>query len=514
MRNWLLGSTSVALLAVVPQAGWSLSPQEAWDHWKTQGDRFGLTVSAETETPAGATLTLEGLKYVGEWGFVQAEYNGGTFTLSEEGDSVSVSYPADGTITIKAAPPGESAFEATLNLSYPGATTLLSQEGDKLIDVSRFPGFTIAIGEVRIDDKPFDITGEYAMSNLEYSQNIATSGDPVYESDVSISDLAINYQMQIPEAKVTMKSAAQASNVTAVTTAALGALLTELEKDMSAYDDAAMMDMIGRVLDSGFRIDSKSHYESYTVSDETTDENGTFSNTFTIREGDADVTVDAGGMAYDVTSGSLDGALVIPGLPLPELAFAASAMEIAFDFPFTSGEEGAPYSWKLALDSLTMGEPIWSLFDPGAVLPRDPASLVVSQSGQLRWISNLFSAETVGARTPPVEPLSANLDELKLAMLGAELTGTGAFTFDQVTKKLFSNGVPQPEGKAEFRLTGGNALLDKLVQAGLLPQDQFMMTRMMIGMFAVPGEGDDVLTSEIEVDADGKVLINGAPVPF
>jgi hypothetical protein len=47
-----------------------------------------------------------------------------------------------------------------------------------------------------------------------------------------------------------------------------------------------------------------------------------------------------------------------------------------------------------------------------------------------------------------------------------------------------------------------------LIQMGLIPEDQAMMPRMMLGMFATP-VGDDMLTSTIEVNAEGHVLANG-----
>jgi hypothetical protein len=69
--------------------------------------------------------------------------------------------------------------------------------------------------------------------------------------------------------------------------------------------------------------------------------------------------------------------------------------------------------------------------------------------------------------------------------------------------------MPAPTGAANIKLVGANGLMDKLVAMGLLPEDQAMGARMMMGLFAVPGEGDDTLTSKLEVTADGQVLANG-----
>jgi len=58
-------------------------------------------------------------------------------------------------------------------------------------------------------------------------------------------------------------------------------------------------------------------------------------------------------------------------------------------------------------------------------------------------------------------------------------------------------------------LSGGNGLLDKLVGMGLVQEEQAMGARMMIGLFARPGGGEDTLQSTIELKEDGSVLANG-----
>ena len=71
-----------------------------------------------------------------------------------------------------------------------------------------------------------------------------------------------------------------------------------------------------------------------------------------------------------------------------------------------------------------------------------------------------------------------------------------------------SSGTPKPLGAVDMQLVGGNALIDKLVGMGLVPEDQAMGARMMMGLFAVP-TGEDQLTSKIEFKEDGGVYANG-----
>ena len=113
-----------------------------------------------------------------------------------------------------------------------------------------------------------------------------------------------------------------------------------------------------------------------------------------------------------------------------------------------------------------------------------------------------------GGEVLPGEVDALDLNSLTLRAAGAELTGQGSFVFDNSDMQTFG-GIPAPDGSVDLRLQGANDLLDTLISMGYLPEDQAMGVRMMMGMFAVPGDGEDVLNSTIEVRPDGQVLANG-----
>ena len=69
--------------------------------------------------------------------------------------------------------------------------------------------------------------------------------------------------------------------------------------------------------------------------------------------------------------------------------------------------------------------------------------------------------------------------------------------------------MPKPTGAVDLKLVGGNGQLDKLVTMGMLPDEQAMGARMMMGLFAVPGDAPDTLNSKIEINDEGHVLANG-----
>ena len=128
-------------------------------------------------------------------------------------------------------------------------------------------------------------------------------------------------------------------------------------------------------------------------------------------------------------------------------------------------------------------------------------------TGKATMFVSLFDQAALASADAPGQFDSVTLRDLVLRVAGAELTGAGAFTFDNADKATIP-GMPRPEGAVDLKLTGGNKLLDTLVAMGLVPEDQAMGARMMMGLFAVPA-GDDTLTSKIEVNTEGHALANG-----
>ena len=102
-----------------------------------------------------------------------------------------------------------------------------------------------------------------------------------------------------------------------------------------------------------------------------------------------------------------------------------------------------------------------------------------------------------GSKTAPGLLNSLNLNQLSVKLAGAELTGAGAFTFDNSDMTTFP-GTPLPTGKIDLKAVGLNALIDKLVAMGLVPKDQALQGRMVLAMFANTSATSDEMTSTLE----------------
>ncbi|MFK7939843.1 MAG: hypothetical protein AB8B82_10715 [Roseovarius sp.] len=159
---------------------------------------------------------------------------------------------------------------------------------------------------------------------------------------------------------------------------------------------------------------------------------------------------------------------------------------------------------------LTLNDALWDMFDPQQQVPRDPANLTLDLSGKVSVMSDLLDFDTW---TSPDAALPVMLEALKMSafeleMMGATVSGDAAFTLDNSDLETF-DGMPALDGSLNLDITGANGLMDTLVGMGLLPEEQAMGARMMLGMLAVPGVGDDSLTSRIEVKPDGQITANG-----
>jgi len=115
---------------------------------------------------------------------------------------------------------------------------------------------------------------------------------------------------------------------------------------------------------------------------------------------------------------------------------------------------------------------------------------------------DLLDETAMNSDIPPGTLQSLDIAALQLTVGGAEFTGNGALTFDNTDLTTF-DGMPVPTGKINLKLVGGNGLLDTLIALGIIPEDQAMTGRMMMGMFARPGDGPDTLTSTLEFKDKG-----------
>lgn len=230
----------------------------------------------------------------------------------------------------------------------------------------------------------------------------------------------------------------------------------------------------------------------------------------------AELRLDEAGLALDGRIRSLMFGATSEMLPVPVMVGLAG-MEYRLTSPVNRTEGPEDAAVALSLEGVELGDGVWGMLDPGGQLPREPASVAVDATAAVEVLVDLLDVRSLAALADagdgevPAMLHGLRVRELLVEALGARLTGTGDVTFDNADDETYG-GFPAPEGVIELVLAGGNALLDRLVDAQLLPADQAGGVRMMMGVFTVAGEGADTLTSTIEMKPGGVIEANGQRV--
>ena len=205
-------------------------------------------------------------------------------------------------------------------------------------------------------------------------------------------------------------------------------------------------------------------------------------------------------------SGSGEGMSVTASaadLPFDPLEVRFGPMELEFRLPlFAAAPE--PFRLRAALEDVTVGDAAWDALDPGRVLPREPMRFVYDLGGRMALnLDGLMEAQATGRPVPPPQVESLELRELELSALGALASGSGAVTF---------NASMLPTGSGVLTLTGIDRLLDAAVTLGLATPRDLVPLRFGLASYFDAGEGEDVITSRIDI-AGRAVTMNGVPLP-
>ncbi|MEM6371823.1 MAG: DUF2125 domain-containing protein [Pseudomonadota bacterium] len=503
-HSQFIRSATLALCLPGTAALADLEAADVWADWKSYMASAGYSVTA-SEASSGGTLTVTNLNMSMNLG---EEASDGTVVLSMP--SLSFVEQDDGSVSIALPDQTNIAVSFVPDAGEQGDVTLLFQQTDPVMSAAGDPG-----------NLTYNYTASSAalvMSELVVDGFIVP--DSVAKFDVSASDMTYVVQTSVAD----MRAIAQDMTVAGVAYDISFADPTESEsfKLVGAMQGLAMKGKgalpleadasdMNAMLSAGLDFDGSltTTGGNYELTFSGPDGSGTANST---SEGaELGLGMSAEGLSYDVLQRNVDFNMLITEFPLP-LSISAAEVGTRISMPVQKSADPQDFGLGLTLSDFTMSDMIWGLFDPTGQLPRDPATLLLDLSGQAKVLFNFLDPaqaailETTGAA--PGELSALTLNALKLDAAGAELTGAGAFTFDNADMVTF-DGLPRPLGGIDLKLVGGNALLDKLVGMGLVPQDQAMGARMMMGLFAVPGDAPDTLNSRIEVNETGHVLANG-----
>jgi hypothetical protein len=488
-------TTALVTLSASPALA-DLTAAQVWADWQAFATRNGYELSAASEAQSGSILTVSGVTVVVSDGTTTTSGDLGAFTFTERGDgTVSVDLPASWPMTFSGTDAEGVDFATTMNLAHDGLTLVASGTPEQTL-------YTYSAPNVSLTSDSFESGGETIPMDLDVTLSNLSGEYEITDGD------AANIRSDLNAGSVTASFSAVDTEDTGGTVSLSATLSDIVSTSNGTMSSLTAMSGLSEMVEQGLSSEGRVSYKNATYQFAGKDATQEFQLTAGAAEGVLDASVGPEGLSYAGTNTGITVNAVSSQLPLPDASLAMDSSSWKFDMPVSVSEEPQDFALLLKLEGLTASDMLWSMFDPSSVLPRDPAALIIDLVGKGNWLVDI--TDPALAETPidgaPGEIEALTVRELRLDLAGAELTGTGDLTFNNEAMP------PVPVGAINLQLVGGNTLLDKLVSMGLMPQEQAMGMRMMLGIFATPGAGEDTLTSTIEFTPEGGILANGQPL--
>lgn len=450
-------------------------------------------------------------------------------TLRETADrSVIVELPPRFPLTLDLPPGPNDPDRLTLTVAAPDLAITVHSLGDKA-------DATVTAGSISASLDPFvlppgargpaDIFVALAVADLALSWRHDLAG-PALAADGSgsLGTLHADMRIDIPAEDIKGSMALDLSSI-AVSLTGFAPPGTEVVMDRIDRSEGGLADFLG-LLDNGLLLDaSGTHGPLAFTFDAPRSPDGPVAMDLSTTNGGTSLVFDRKGIFYD----SFIGPTRIffrgrsPDFPLGEFDASLTEYRNAYSlgFPGAAGAAAANglnapkggdapvWGAVFKLTGLTLSQELWTLADPGKVMPRDPMSLVIDLAGTYTLDPKALEPgfKMNPDDPPPFTEASLDLAELLVSGLGLTMTGSGGLSFD-FTDLVTYPDVPRPEGKMSFVTTGANALIDRFEQLGLMSEDDLTAARFgLLFMGRIEG-GADRLVTEIEFK-DRSFVLNG-----
>lgn len=487
-------TSAIALVSAGPAFA-DLTAEQALADQLSQMEFYGFDVETTGQSRSGDTLIVDGLIASAAFpeGTMQMTIGGASFT--ERGDgSVVVTYPDTIPINFKMDIEGESEdAEFAMTMTQIGMEVVISGIPEDI-------RYDYSADEFTIQDLKFLSPEEAAELDMTTAITVNGVSGMMELTGTTVRDYVTNFRFdtvsaliegEVPEEDGSFNFAFNAADLTAA-----------YEGKIAPQD---LMDSFAKTIQNGNETEGSFTHGALRYGIKGDGPDGAFEADFNVGSGEMDFALGKSGLSYGGTNKDLTVTFGGSMIPFPPMTLTMAESGGSFAMPIVpSDEDVQDFAMSFSMVDLVLDPFLWSMFDPGGALPRDPATIVVDLEGQGLLTQDIFDPAIAEQMNGAPGQLNAmTLNELRVTLAGAELTGDGGFTFNN------EGPIPMPAGVVNMMLTGGNGLLDTLVGMGLVPEEQAMGARMMMGLFARPGDGEDTLVSTIEMQEDGSILANG-----
>lgn len=496
--------SAVALLAAAPALA-DVTAQQVWDDWRAQMAIYGesaITIGSETYEGGVLTVTDLGFNVAGEDGST-ATGNLPQLVLTENGDgTVTVTMSEDYPISISTpanAETGSAASEVDLALRQTGLEMTVSGDPGALTYDLSAARYALELDGVTEGGAEVPAEALFAFNDIagSYTSTAGTMREIAYDLAAASMDLLVDATN--PEDGSHVMVSGKVSDVATQATMAM---------PLDPAADPEMMMMNGLAMEGGYTTGGGQYIFEFT------DASGPTNGTFSTESGSLNIQFSKDSIAYDGSATNVALNATSAAMPIP-VDLRIGEYGFNFAMPMSKTEAPAPWALGLSLRDLALNDEVWAIFDPQALLSHDPATVAVDLSGTATLLFDIMDpaqADAMASAPVPGQVDSVDINELNIAFGGASVTGTGAFTLDNTDMTTFP-GMPKPTGAVDLQLNGVKGLINNLVAIGLVPQDQVMIAMGMLGAFATE-TAPDQLTSRIEATEDGRLLVNGNPLPM
>ena len=481
-----------------------ITAADVWSNYQAFVETFGITANGDLSNSGNQTIISDvryHLPFPNSEAAVELTTPEMVFTNNSDG-TVSQDLSRPVTYGFMVTNKGDELFSGDLLAVYEGVDMMFSGTPDAVNMKYRIGQLSMELRNVEIALPGEEVQGvpEFKLSGkdlqgdttLEIGDTITASGETQFET--------VTYSLLMP---------AEEGNQGKLDIVIKGIVS---KADYTIPREGWTIQTLNAALRNGMRLNVQASNRSYETKTTTILADGGEINQL-ITQGPTDVVMRIGQAGFEMEQ-HVDG-MSLANSPTPAMPFPINVQveKVDFDINAPLSQEDGPQDFRLnlAFEGLTLDESLWAMFDPAQALPRDPATLALGFDGKTKLSMDMLDIagwQGLNKGERPISLEALTLTELDISAAGTRLTGTGDFTFNNDDLATYG-GFPAPSGVADFQLSGANALIDTLISMGVIADSDAMGARMMMGMLAVPGEGEDTLNSKIEITEDGKILANG-----
>ncbi|MFV0385009.1 DUF2125 domain-containing protein [Paracoccus sp. (in: a-proteobacteria)] len=514
-----LASSATALIVAASPVMADVTPNEVWENLSGYYSSMGYAVTTGARDEAGDTLTLTDVVLTAEVPTAKASITVPKIVLQQTGDArVRTTIEGNAHFNVVNEVQDMPSTSITLDLAMPENEILSSGSAADMTHDFTYPTVTMDLRIIEEGDDAVEVPATVTMNDVKMQYHQVTAGQIETTYSATAASMDMSSEVSQPASADGATDAVQMTMNAHVEGIATSGTVIVPE---GGFDAASRLDL---ALNNGLNGSGNVTVGAITggMTFAGIDAQGA------PQTGKADYTSGAlavefsmskDGLSYGGSVKGINASLTADSLPFP-VSYALEDASAQLLFPIAASDAAQPYKLTYSLAGLTLDDGIWNMLDPQKVLSRDPVSLSVDVEGDAMLSHDLLdpdlaeklSQATANGATEPGEapakpatpfiPQTIKINRVALDAVGASADFSGDLTLPE--------GAEQPVGTVQGSLVGVNALLDKLVTVGLLPQDQLMPVRMMMSMFAKPAEGDpDNLSTTLEFKEDGSIFANG-----